>query len=377
MLSFRAMLERYGFRGLPQGFCFFLVVLCVSSAFTLSVLGQERVTIRVDAAKKLGPLNPVWTYFGYDEPNYTYTPRGHELISELVALSPVPVYIRTHNLLTTGNGTPALKWGSTNAYTEDASGRAIYDWKIVDQILDTYVHSGAKPFVEIGFMPEALSANPEPYQHNWPKGKLDTGWAYPPKDYAKWAELVRQLVLHCAERYGESEVATWYFEVWNEPDIFYWHGTPEEYDKLYDFSADAVKRAMPAARVGGPATTGPAYPKAAAFLQQFLEHCARGKNFATEKTGAPLDFISFHAKGSPKVVEGHVELALAVRDFVKRLPPVKTEREWMRDRMLEQAKARNDRASHRDHFDTDPDRREADRLAQRGENRRDLGDYSR
>lgn len=288
-----------------------IVLLGSCFIFAVSAVAQESVAIRVDAGAKTGPLNPVWSYFGYDEPNYTYAPHGRELISEIVALSRVPVYFRTHNLLTSGDGAPALKWGSTNAFTEDASGKPIYDWKIVDQIFDAYVHAGARPFVEIGFMPEALSVNPEPYQHSWPKGKLDTGWSYPPKDYAKWAELVRQFVAHCVQRYGERDVASWYFEVWNEPDIFYWHGTPEDYDKLYDFSADAVKRALPSARVGGPATTGPGSAKAAAFLQQFLEHCAHGTNFVTGKTGAPLDFISFHAKGSPKVVDGHMEMGLA------------------------------------------------------------------
>lgn len=289
------------------------VALCACLVRSDALLAQESVTIRVNASTNLGPLNPVWSYFGYDEPNYTYETHGRELISEMAALSPVPIYFRTHNLLTTGDGTSALKWGSTNAYTEDASGRPVYDWKIVDRIFDTYVHVGAKPFVEIGFMPEALSTNPEPYQHNWPKGKLDTGWAYPPKDYAKWAELVRQLVLHCRERFGEREVASWYFEVWNEPDIFYWHGTPEDYDKLYDFTADAVKRAMASARVGGPAATGPGSVKASAFLQQFLNHCASGTNYVTGKTGVPLDFISFHAKGSPKVVDGRLEMGLATQ----------------------------------------------------------------
>ncbi len=290
----------------------FLAVLLFLALGCAALPAQEApVTIRVNAAQTQGLLRPIWAYFGYDEPNYTYAPHGKELISELAALSPVPVEIRTHNLLTTGDGTPALKWGSTNAYTEDAAGKAVYDWKIVDEILGTYLQAGAKPFVEIGFMPEALSVKPEPYQHTWPKGDLYTGWSYPPSNYEKWGELVRQLVLHCVKQYGAAEVATWNFEVWNEPDIGYWHGTPEEYDKLYDFSAEAVKRALPAARVGGPATTGPASSRAAEFLRQFLEHCAHGKNFATGQTGAPLDFISFHAKGSPKFVEGHVEMGIS------------------------------------------------------------------
>ena len=290
-------------------------ILCLLAAAILiaaacPLLAQE-VTIRVDANHSLGPLHPVWSYFGYDEPNYTYMQHGRELIGELVALSPAPVYLRTHNLLTTGDGTPALKWGSTNAYTEDAAGNPVYDWKIVDRILDTYRQAGAKPFLEIGFMPEALSTHPEPYQHTWPKGEIFTGWAYPPKDYKKWAELVRQLTLHCVARYGKQEAESWYWEVWNEPNIGYWRGTPEEYDELYDYAVNAVRSALPQARVGGPATTGPGSEKAAAFLRQFLEHCASGTNFATGKTGAPLDFISFHAKGSPKVVDGRVEMGLA------------------------------------------------------------------
>lgn len=275
------------------------------------LLTQEPVIIRVDANVKLGPFKPIWAYFGYDEPNYTYMKNGRKLVAELARLSPVPVYLRAHNLLTTGDGTPALKWGSTNAYTEDDSGRPVYDWTIVDKIFDTYVQAGAKPFVEIGFMPEALSVKPEPYRHTWPKGGIDTGWAYPPKDYSKWAELVRRWVLHSIERYGKAEVLSWYWELWNEPDILYWHGTPEEYNKLYDITAEAIKRVLPQARIGGPATTGPGSPKAAAFLRQFLEHCARGKNEATGKTGAVLDFISYHAKGRPKVVEGHVQMGLA------------------------------------------------------------------
>jgi xylan 1,4-beta-xylosidase len=105
-------------------------------------------------------------------------------------------------------------------------------------------------------------------------------------------------------------VETWQWELWNEPDIFYWRGTPEEYDKLYDYTADAIKRALPDAKVGGPATTGPNSANAAAYLKQFLEHCAHGVNAATGKTGAPLDFISYHAKGAPRVIEGHVRMGV-------------------------------------------------------------------
>ncbi len=278
-------------------------------------LAQQPVVITVNAAEKQGAFNPAWNYFGYDEPNYTYTNHGRKLIHELADLSYRPVHIRTHFLLATGDGTASLKWGSTNAYTEDASGKPVYDWTVVDRILGTYIEAGAKPFVEIGFMPRALSIHPDPYQPVWkPHGKSEEynlGWTYPPKDYQRWAELVYQWVTHCVAKYGKDEVATWNWEVWNEPDIGYWHGTPQEYDELYDFASAAVKRALPGARVGGPASTGPSGAKAADFLKQFLLHCSSGKNASTGNQGAPLDFISFHAKGRPEVVLGHVRMGLS------------------------------------------------------------------
>lgn len=287
-------------------------------------LAQENLLeIRVDADQEIGPMDPIWAWWGYDEPNYTYMKDGKKLLSEIAALSPVPVFVRAHSLLVTGKGTHALKWGSTNAYTEDENGNPIYDWTIVDKIFDTYIERGIKPFAQIGFMPEALSSKPEPYRHYWKPGAayedIYTGWAYPPKDYEKWAELVYQWVTHCVERYGKEEVESWYWELWNEPNIGYWQGTTEEYIKLYDYSADAVKRALPTAKIGGPETTGPGWDKAAEFLRAFLDHAKKGKNYATGEMGSPLDFITFHAKGSPKVVDGIVQMNMGaqLRDISK------------------------------------------------------------
>jgi xylan 1,4-beta-xylosidase len=292
--------------------CIFFVLL----VFLTRAGGQEAsstVSVHVDISRAQGPFRPIWDFFGYDEPNYTYAPNGKKLLGEIAALSPTPAYIRVHNLLTSGDGTASLKWGSTNVYTEDASGNPIYNWQIVDRIFDTFHQSGVKPLVEIGFMPEALLTHPEPYRHNFPKGSIYTGWAYPPKDYQKWAELVFQLTKHLRERYGDAEVKTWLWEVWNEPDIDYWQGTPEEYLQLYDFSSDAVRRALPDAKIGGPDTTGPSRPKAAEFLQKFLQHCDSGRNYATGKIGAPLDFISFHPKGAPAWQGDHVQMGIAAQ----------------------------------------------------------------
>ncbi|MFQ5928602.1 MAG: beta-xylosidase [Acidobacteriota bacterium] len=286
-----------------------------SAGATGMVSGQgsrraQSITIRVNAASRRGPFRPVWAYFGYDEPNFTYMQYGRQLLGELAALSPVPVHIRTHNLLTSGDGEPALKWGSTDVYTEDRSGRPIYHWTIIDKIFDAYRKVNIKALVEIGFMPEALSTNPQPYRHNWPEGELATGWAYPPKDYLKWAELIYQWVRHSVDRYGQAEVKSWYWEVWNEPNIRYWQGTDEEYLKLYDYTAGAVKRALPEARMGGPHCTGPRSESAAALLQKFLEHCVRGKNYVTGEIGSPLDYIGFHVKGRPQIVDGHLRMGI-------------------------------------------------------------------
>jgi xylan 1,4-beta-xylosidase len=274
----------------------------------------ERVQVRVHADQADGTIAPIWNFFGYDEPNYTYAPNGKKLLGELAALSAPPTYVRVHNLFTSGDGSASLKWGSTNVYTEDAAGKPVYDWTILDRIFDTFQATGIKPLVELGFMPEALSTHPQPYRHNFPQksvGTIYTGWAYPPKDYGKWSELIVQFVGHLRERYGAAEVQTWLWEVWNEPDLGYWQGTPEEYFKLYDFSTDAIRRALPRAKVGGPDSTGPAHAKAAEFLRLFLEHCAHRKNYVTGKTGAPLDFISYHPKGSPKWLGDHVQMGIA------------------------------------------------------------------
>jgi xylan 1,4-beta-xylosidase len=279
-------------------------------------------TVRIDAARRR-PMRRIWRYVGYDEPNYTYTERGRELLGKLGSLADGPYFIRCHYLLCSGDGAGRPKWGSSNAYTEDADGRPVYEWSIVDRILDAQLETGCVPFVEIGFMPEALSTAPP----GTPYDELRTGgWRYPPKDYRRWQELVGALAAHCLDRYGLREVGRWYWELWNEPDIFYWDGTVEEYCRLYDHTVAGLLAALPQARIGGPGTTGPARPQSGAFLRSFLEHCVRGTNAVTGRRGTRLDFVSFHSKGGgyrrddaaqkqvPTIhtLVGHVETGLAI-----------------------------------------------------------------
>jgi xylan 1,4-beta-xylosidase len=285
---------------------------------------QPPTIITVDMASKVGAYKPIYSWFGYDEANYTTMRNGKALLRDLHDLSPVPVYIRAHHLLTSGDGKAELKFSSTNVYSEDPSGKPIYDFTILDGIFDEYKAAGVRPMVEFGFMPKDLAAElpnrHEPYQVHYPKSAISGASNNPPKDYAKWGELVRVVTAHFVERYGRDAVQQWYFEVWNEPDIDYWHSTAEDYWKLYDYAVAAVRKALPTARVGGPATTSPSNQHAYDYLKGFLDHVMAGKSLADGKA-IPLDFISFHAKGRPTIVESHVtmgikhELADADRGF--------------------------------------------------------------
>ncbi len=305
-----------------------VILFCLLTALFSSVRSQESpITLEIDAEDTIGAMLPIYAFFGYDEPHYTYRDNGRKLLAEIADLSPVPVYVRTHNLLTTREGEPDLKWGFTNVYTEDAEGNAVYDWTLLDKILGAQTENGLRPLVELGFMPKALSTHPEPYRHEWStKGPFWTGWTYPPTDYEKWAELIYRLVLHEKAIYGEEAIENWLWEVWNEPDIGYWSGTFEEFCKLYDYGTDAVKRACPDCKVGGPHTTGPAGKSGNEFLYRFLDHCINGISYVNGAKGSPLDYIAFHAKGNPEMADDHIRMNMGTQlnDIKKGFEAVKS-----------------------------------------------------
>ena len=273
---------------------------------------QPAVTVAVDLTHVVGPFRPIYNWFGYDEANYSTTELGRALMGELRDLSPVPVHIRVHHLLTSGNGQPELKFSSTNVYTEDANGKPIYDFKLLDGIFDAYKAAGVQPMVEFGFVPKDLAADlPDrhEYQVHYPHSTVSGASNNPPKDYKKWGELIRTVTAHLVERYGKEIAQQWYFEVWNEPDIDYWHASRDDYLRLYDYTVAGVRAALPTAHVGGPATTGPSSEHARDYLKAFLDHVSTGKSVATGGK-VPLDFISFHVKGRPNIANGHVTMGL-------------------------------------------------------------------
>jgi xylan 1,4-beta-xylosidase len=187
-------------------------------------------------------------------------------------------YIRFHGLFCDDMG----------VYREDRQGRPIYNWQYVDELIDFLESIGMKPFVELSFMPGALASGPQTIF--WYKANVT-----PPKDYAKWEALVAAFVRHATERYGAGEVRTWYFEVWNEPNLtMFWIDTRggrstadfvplarAEYYRLYTAAARAVKSVDAAYRVGGPATAG------SGWIDETLAYCAA--------QSLPLDFVSTHS----------------------------------------------------------------------------------
>ncbi|HWA77046.1 MAG TPA: hypothetical protein VG937_32145 [Polyangiaceae bacterium] len=260
--------------------------------------------VSVDAAAQGTPLARIWPYYGYDEVNYTTLPEGKALLERLAAAHSAPVHVRTHFLFNNGDGEPAMKWGSTNVYSEDSNGNPVYSWALTDGILDALTAAGTFPFVELGFMPEALSSHPTPYR-NSAVNMLDGGCFYPPTDPAKWAELIRAWARHAKERYPDVE-AKWLWELWNEPDLGYWRGSFEEYATLYDYTESALHEVLPSAPLGGPAVAG----AGSLFLKQFLKHCATGANALTGNSGTRLDLVSFHAKGGVTALADRIQLDL-------------------------------------------------------------------
>lgn len=249
-----------------------------------------------DAAQSAGRYDRFWGNLGYESFKGGIWSGRNARLFELMKETNQRAegafrHIRAHNLFS--DGQPPFGEG-LGIYREDAAGRPVYDWTLTDQVFDRIVQNGFTPIVEFGFMPDALASIPDRRQ-KWGKANIS-----PPKDYGKWEALVYETVAHLRQRYGDNELASWYFEVWNEPDLGYlfWiedpshkpFGDMQEYFKLYDYTTRAAKRAFPAIRVGGPASAG-------GQISQHLEHVLLERNHTTGEEGAPIDFVSTHAYG--------------------------------------------------------------------------------
>ncbi|WP_300600797.1 glycoside hydrolase [Niabella sp.] len=242
-------------------------MILTASAFAALCLNAQRF-INIDFNKTAGPFNTMFK-------ECVGAGRAHEGLRADWQQQLAYVrkecgfkYIRMHGLFT----------DEMAVYTEDSQGRPVYNYMYVDALFDYLLSIGMKPFVELGFMPNALASGNKSIF--WWRGNVT-----PPKDYSKWEALIKNLAQHFTERYGAAEVKTWYFEVWNEPNLKdgFWTGTQEDYFKLYDYAVKGIKAVDKAYKVGGPATAG------AAWVPEMMEHCA--------KNNIPIDFISTHAYG--------------------------------------------------------------------------------
>jgi xylan 1,4-beta-xylosidase len=242
---------------------FALVFIIATPAFT-----QIARTINIDFSKTKGKLNTMFKEcIGAGRANEGLRADWQRQLT-MTKKDCGFKYIRMHGLLTDDMG----------VYKEDRNGKPEYNFQYIDVLYDFLLSIGMKPFVELGFMPKALASGPQTIF--WWKGNVT-----PPKDYNKWSDLIRNLTQHFTERYGVDEIKTWYFEVWNEPNLSpgFWSSTQDEYFKLYKYTAQAIKNVNKEYRVGGPATAG------AAWVPEMIQFCT--------KNALPLDFISTHSYG--------------------------------------------------------------------------------
>lgn len=249
-----------------------ILILSILTVISLRLISAQKIpekrVVAVDLEQEKGPMNTMFKEcIGAGRANEGLRADWQEQL--LITKQECDFkYIRMHGLLTDDMG----------VYKEDHEGNPMYNFQYIDVLYDYILEIGMKPFVELSFMPFFLASG-EQIIFWW------AGNVTPPKDYQKWEDLIRNLLQHWTDRYGEEEVKSWYFEVWNEPNLSpgFWTGTQEEYFKLYKHAAIAVKSVNKDYRVGGPATAG------AAWEPEMIEFC--------QENDVPLDYISTHSYG--------------------------------------------------------------------------------
>ena len=249
------------------------VLLSMTAAVLVSapsVSAQPARAVTIDASAPAQPFPHFWEQmFGSGRAILTLRDSWRRDAREVKEITGFR-YVRFHAILQDDLG----------VYDEDKDGKPVYNFSYVDQVYDGLLALGIKPFVEISFMPKKLASSQTPFAF-W-----DQPIVSPPKDYAKWDALITAFCNHLIERYGVDEVASWYFEVWNEPNIDFWAGNPKQstYFGLYDHTARAIKAVNQRLRVGGPSTAQ------AAWVDAMIAHAV--------STNVPLDFVSTHVYGN-------------------------------------------------------------------------------
>ena len=243
---------------------------------------QETVQIEVDATRAVGKLDPFWASQIIHPTEFLLTDWGRNLIRLMKESGAAQQYIRIYNQ-------------PENAIRVAADGKITYDWNRFDQMADLILSTGNK--LEIAFfgMPTELALYPESARKR-PYG--ESVCTSPPKDYKQWEELCTDFAKHIVSKYGLNEVKKWTLRCWNEPDGSFWYKSDlNEYLKLYDYFAKAIKEVNRDIKIGGPAFTSTGTWNKPQNFRFFLEHVSNGKNYATGEIGAPIDFIAVHTYG--------------------------------------------------------------------------------
>lgn len=230
-------------------------------------LAQENEEIAIDAHASTTPFNHFWEeMFGSGRAALVLRTAYQNDLTAVKAITDVK-YLRFH----------AILHDELGVYNEDEHGNPIYNFTYVNQIYESLLAQGVRPVVEISFMPKKLAFNPDDLHPFWYKQNVS-----PPKSMERWDNMIRAFAQNLVEHFGIDEVAKWYFEVWNEPNIDFWGGIPrmDSYFDLYAHTARALKSVSPRLRVGGPATA------AAAWIPEFLSYAAENH--------VPVDFVSSH-----------------------------------------------------------------------------------
>jgi len=242
------------------------VLLFIGSLSSAQTNASHTQAITVDASASSRPFPHFWEHmFGSGRAILSLRESYQDDLRSVKKITDFQ-YVRSH----------AIFHDEAGVYDEDAQDGPVYNFSYVDQIYDSLLQDGVRPFVELSFMPNKLAAK-DIHQAFWYKPNIS-----PPKDWKRWEDLIQQFAVHLIERYGTEEVAQWYFEVWNEPNLDFWAGEPkqETYWDLYDHTAAALKRVDSRLRIGGPATAQ------AAWVDAFIAHCVQKH--------IPMDFVSTH-----------------------------------------------------------------------------------
>ena len=278
-------------RGYAANLRVWLTIVALGLAVPASVRAEEADVVVVNAAAAMQPFPHFWEHtFGSGRAILSLRQSYRDDLRAVKAVTAVG-YVRFH----------AILHDEVGVYSEDKHGKPLYNFSYVDQIYDGLLASGVRPFVELSFMPRQLASR-DVRQSFWYHPIVS-----PPKDYGRWDDMIEALGRHLVERYGIEEVSRWYFEVWNEPNLDFWKGSPRQgtYWTLYEHTARDLKRVDSRLRVGGPATAQ------AAWIPDFIRF--------TESRKIPLDFVSTHVYGddTPTGVFGS-KAPVARRDFVCR-----------------------------------------------------------